>query len=142
MVGAHVDAPRIDIKQYPLYENTDMAFFKTHYYGGIKKYQWLAIPLSLHGVILKKNGETVDVSIGEDENDPVFTITDLLPHLAKDQMDKKMSEAIVAEAMNALVGSIPYGDKEVSEKVKLNILNLLYEKYDIVEEDFSQQNWN
>ncbi|HZK26714.1 MAG TPA: aminopeptidase [Thermoclostridium sp.] len=136
MVGAHVDAPRIDIKQNPLYENTDMAFFKTHYYGGIKKYHWLAIPLSLHGVVLKKNGEAVEISIGEGENDPVFTISDLLPHLAKDQMDKKMSEAIRAESMNALVGSIPYDDEEISEKVKLNILNLLHEKYDIVEEDF------
>ena len=101
-----------------------MAFFKTHYYGGIKKYQWLAIPLSLHGVIIKKNGETVDVCIGEDENDPVFTITDLLPHLAKDQMAKKLSEAFSAEAMNALVGSMPYDDKEVKEKVKLNVLSL------------------
>lgn len=136
MIGAHIDAPRIDIKQNPLYENTDMAFFKTHYYGGIKKYQWLAIPLALHGVIIKKNGETVEVCIGEDENDPVFTITDLLPHLAKDQMDKKLSEAFSAEAMNVLVGSIPYDDKEIKEKVKLNILNLLNEKYDITEEDF------
>lgn len=135
MIGSHIDAPRIDIKQNPLYENTDMAFLKTHYYGGIKKYQWLAIPLALHGVIIKKNGETVDVCIGEDENDPVFTITDLLPHLAKDQMSKKLSEAFSAEAMNALVGSIPYDDKEVKDRVKLNILNLLNEKYDITEED-------
>ncbi|AGC68309.1 M18 family aminopeptidase 1 [Thermoclostridium stercorarium subsp. stercorarium DSM 8532] len=136
MIGAHIDAPRIDIKQNPLYENTDMAFFKTHYYGGIKKYQWLAIPLALHGVIIKKNGEAVEVAIGEDENDPVLTITDLLPHLAKDQMEKKLSEAISAEAMNALVGSMPYDDKEVKDKVKLNILNLLHEKYGITEEDF------
>lgn len=135
MIGSHIDAPRIDIKQNPLYENTDMAFLKTHYYGGIKKYQWLAIPLALHGVIIKKNGETVDICIGEDENDPVFTITDLLPHLAKDQMSKKLSEAFSAEAMNALVGSIPYDDKEVKDRVKLNILNLLNEKYDITEED-------
>lgn len=136
MIGAHIDAPRIDIKQNPLYENTDMAFFKTHYYGGIKKYQWLAIPLALHGIIIKKNGEAVEVSIGEDENDPVFTITDLLPHLAKDQMEKKLTEAFSAEAMNALVGSLPFDDKEVKDKVKLNILNLLYEKYGITEEDF------
>lgn len=136
MIGAHIDAPRIDIKQNPLYENTEMAFLKTHYYGGIKKYQWLAIPLALHGIIIKKNGEAVEVSIGEDENDPVFTITDLLPHLAKDQMEKKLTEAFSAEAMNALVGSLPFDDKEVKDKVKLNILNLLYEKYGITEEDF------
>lgn len=136
MIGSHIDAPRIDIKQNPLYENTDLAFFKTHYYGGIKKYQWLAIPLSLRGVIIKNDGETVNVCIGEDENDPVFTITDLLPHLAKDQMEKKLAEAVSAEAMNALVGSIPFDDKDVKEKVKLNILNLLNEKYGITEEDF------
>jgi len=136
MIGAHIDAPRIDIKQNPLYENTDMAFFKTHYYGGIKKYQWLAIPLSLHGVIIKKDGETVEIRVGEDENDPVFTITDLLPHLAKDQMEKKLTEAVSAEAMNALVGSMPYDDKEVKSKVKLNILKILNEKYGITEEDF------
>lgn len=136
MIGSHIDAPRIDLKQNPLYENTEMAFFKTHYYGGIKKYQWLAIPLALHGVIVKKDGKTVEVSIGEDENDPVFTITDLLPHLAKDQMEKKLGEAVNAESMNALVGSIPYDDKEVKEKVKLNILNLLNEKYGITEDDF------
>lgn len=135
MLGAHVDSPRVDLKQNPLYENTDMAFLKTHYYGGIKKYQWLAIPLALHGVILKKDGSTVQICIGEDERDPVFTITDLLPHLAKDQMEKKMNEAISGEGMNALSGSIPFEDKDVKEKVKLNVLNLLHEKYDITEED-------
>jgi aspartyl aminopeptidase len=135
MVGAHVDCPRLDIKQNPLYENTEMAFLKTHYYGGIKKYQWLTIPLALHGVILKKDGSVVDICIGEDQGDPVFTITDLLPHLAKDQMQKKLHEAISGEGMNALSGSIPYDDKEVKDKVKLNILNLLNEKYDITEED-------
>lgn len=135
MLGAHVDSPRVDLKQNPLYENTDMAFLKTHYYGGIKKYQWLAIPLSLHGVILKKDGTVVEVSIGENENDPVLTITDLLPHLAKDQMDKKMSEAVSGEGMNALIGSMPFDDSEVKDKVKLNILNLLNERYDITEED-------
>ncbi|MBP7175197.1 MAG: aminopeptidase [Thermoclostridium sp.] len=135
MLGAHVDSPRVDLKQNPLYENTDMAFLKTHYYGGIKKYQWLAIPLALHGVIMKKDGSTVQVSIGEDEQDPVFTITDLLPHLAKDQMEKKMIEAVSAEGMNALSGSIPFEDKNVKDKVKLNVLNLLHEKYSITEED-------
>ncbi len=135
MLGAHVDSPRLDLKQNPLYESTDMAFLKTHYYGGIKKYQWLAIPLALHGVILKKDGSIVQVSIGEDERDPVLTITDLLPHLAKDQMEKKMTDAISGEGMNALSGSMPFDDKDVKDKVKLNVLNLLHEKYDITEED-------
>jgi len=135
MLGAHIDSPRLDLKQNPLYENTDMVFMKTHYYGGIKKYQWLAIPLSLHGVIIKKNGEVVNVNIGENDADPVFTITDLLPHLASDQMEKKMKEAVTGESLNSLVGSIPYDDKDVKDKVKLNILNILHEKYGIVEED-------
>ena len=117
MLGAHVDSPRLDLKQNPLYENTDMAFLKTHYYGGIKKYQWLAIPLALHGVILKKDGSIVQVSIGEDERDPVLTITDLLPHLAKDQMEKKMTDAISGEGMNALSGSMPFDDKDVKDMV-------------------------
>ena len=136
MIGAHIDSPRLDLKQNPFYENTDIVFMKTHYYGGIKKYQWLAIPLSLHGVIIKKNGESLNINIGEIEGDPVFTITDLLPHLAKDQMDKKMSEAVTGESLNSLAGSIPYDDKDVKEKVKLNILNILYEKYGVTEEDF------
>jgi aspartyl aminopeptidase len=135
MLGAHIDSPRLDLKQNPLYENTDMVFMKTHYYGGIKKYQWLAIPLSLHGVIIKKNGEVVNIRIGENDNDPVFTITDLLPHLASDQMDKKMKDAVTGESLNSLVGSIPYDDKDVKEKVKLNILKFLNEKYGIIEED-------
>jgi len=135
IVGAHVDSPRIDIKQNPLYESTDMVFFKTHYYGGIKKYQWLAIPLALHGIIVKADGTSVEVNIGEDENDPVFTITDLLPHLAKDQMEKKVTEAFKGENMNVLIGSEPVADKEEKERFKNNILNLLHEKYGIVEED-------
>jgi len=135
IVGAHVDSPRIDIKQNPLYESTDMVFFKTHYYGGIKKYQWLAIPLALHGIIVKADGTSVEVNIGEDENDPVFTITDLLPHLAKDQMEKKVTEAFKGENMNVLIGSEPVPDKENKERFKSNILNLLHEKYGIVEED-------
>ncbi len=135
MLGAHIDSPRLDLKQNPIYESTDMVFLKTHYYGGIKKYQWLAIPLSLHGIIIKKNGEEVNISIGENENDPVFTITDLLPHLAQDQMEKKMKEAVPGESLNSLAGSIPYDDKDVKEKVKLNILSILNEKYDITEED-------
>ncbi|HHW22474.1 MAG TPA: aminopeptidase [Clostridiaceae bacterium] len=135
IVGAHVDSPRIDIKQNPLYESTDMVFFKTHYYGGVKKYQWLAIPLALHGVIVKADGTRVEVNIGEDENDPVFTITDLLPHLAKDQYEKKLNEAFQGENMNVLLGSEPIEDKEAKDRFKKNILNLLNEKYGIVEED-------
>jgi aspartyl aminopeptidase len=135
IVGAHVDTPRIDIKQNPLYESTDMVFFKTHYYGGIKKYQWLAIPLALHGLIVKADGTTVEVNIGEDENDPVFTITDLLPHLAKEQYEKKLNEAFQGEHMNVLLGSEPIEDKDAKERFKKNILNLLNEKYGIVEED-------
>lgn len=135
-VGAHIDSPRIDLKQNPVYEDTGMVLMKTHYYGGIKKYQWVAIPLALHGVIIKTDGTAVKVNIGEDEGDAVFTITDLLPHLAADQMQKKMSEAITGEGLNLLFGSIPYNDEKVKDKVKLNILKLLNEKYDITEEDF------
>ena len=136
MVGAHIDSPRIDIKQNPMYEKDDMTFLKTHYYGGIKKYQWVTMPLALHGTIVKKNGEVLNVIIGENENDPVFSITDLLPHLAKDQMEKKMSEGINGEDLNVLIGSIPYDDCDLKDKVKLNILNILFEKYGIIEEDF------
>ena len=136
IIGAHIDSPRIDLKQNPVYEDTGMVMLKTHYYGGIKKYQWVTIPLALHGVIVKQSGEIVNVNIGEDEGDTVFTITDLLPHLAADQMQKKMSEAITGEGLNLLFGSIPYKDEKVKEKVKLNILKLLNEKYQILEEDF------
>jgi len=136
VVGAHIDSPRLDLKPTPLYEDTDMALLKTHYYGGIKKYQWVAIPLAIHGVIVKGDGSIINVNIGEDQNDPVFTITDILPHLAADQMQKKMSEGITGEGLNVLFGSIPYRDESVKEKVKTNILNLLNQKYGIVEEDF------
>lgn len=135
ITGAHIDSPRIDLKQNPLYEDSGLALLKTHYYGGIKKYQWVTIPLALHGVIIKLNGNTEEVKIGEDDTDPVFAITDLLPHLAQDQMQKKMSDAINGEGLNILSGSIPYSDEKVKEKVKLNILKLLNEKYGIVEED-------
>lgn len=137
IIGSHVDSPRLDLKPNPLYEDTGFAYFKTHYYGGIKKYQWTTIPLSIHGVIVKANGEKIEVNIGEDENDPIFTITDLLPHLAQDQMDKKLRNAIEGEDLNLLIGSIPYQDKKVSEKVKLNILNILNQKYGITEVDFT-----
>ena len=136
IIGSHVDSPRLDLKPNPLYENTEMAYFKTHYYGGIKKYQWTTIPLSIHGTIVKTNGEKKDVNIGEDENDPIFTITDLLPHLAQDQMVKKLKDGINGEDLQLLVGSMPYG-KEGKEQVKLNILNILNKKYGIVEADLT-----
>ena len=135
IVGAHVDSPRLDLKPNPLYEDSGFAYFKTHYYGGIKKYQWTTIPLSIHGVIVKPNGEKITVNIGEDENDPIFTITDLLPHLAQEQMEKKLKNGIEGEDLNILLGSIPYGEGKDSEKVKLNIMNILNLKYDITEAD-------
>ena len=137
IVGAHADSPRLDLKPNPLYEEGGFAYFKTHYYGGIKKYQWTTIPLSLHGVIVKTNGEKITVNIGEDENDPIFTITDLLPHLAQEQMEKKLKNGIDGEDLRVLIGSIPYDDKEAKEKVKLNILNILNQKYGITEADLS-----
>ena len=136
IVGSHVDSPRLDLKPNPLYEDGGFAYFKTHYYGGIKKYQWTAIPLSIHGVIVKANGEKITVNIGESDNDPIFTITDLLPHLAQDQMEKKLKNGIDGEDLNLLLGSIPYEDEKVSEKVKLNIMNILNQKYNITEADF------
>ena len=137
IIGSHVDSPRLDLKPNPLYEDTGFAYFKTHYYGGIKKYQWTTIPLSMHGVIVKANGEKIEINIGDNEEDPIFTITDLLPHLAQDQMDKKLRNGIEGENLNLLIGSIPFDDKKVSEKVKLNILNILNQKYGITETDFN-----
>ena len=136
IIGAHIDAPRIDLKQNPVYEDTDLVFFKTHYYGGLKKYQWLTVPLAIHGTVIKGDGSPVDIVVGENDDDPVFTITDLLPHLAHDQMQKKMTEAVTGEGLNLLLGSMPYKDEKVKEKVKLNILNILNKRYGIVEEDF------
>ena len=133
---AHVDAPRLDLKPNPLMETGDFAMLKTHYYGGIKKYQWTTIPLSLHGRIVKKDGSYIDICLGEKEDEPCFCITDLLPHLAREQMNKKMSQAIMGEDLNALVGSLPFKSNEGSELIKLNILKLLNDKYGIVEEDF------
>ena len=137
IIGSHVDSPRLDLKPNPLYEDTGLAYFKTHYYGGIKKYQWTTIPLSIHGVIVKANGEKVEINIGENEEDPIFTITDLLPHLAQDQMQKKLSNGVEGENLNLLIGSIPYGDEKISERVKLNILNLLNQKYGVTEADLT-----
>ncbi len=136
LCAAHIDSPRLDLKQNPIYEDTDLALFKTHYYGGIKKYQWTTIPLSLHGVIIKADGTTVNVNIGEDENDPVFCVTDLLPHLATEQMTRTAAKLIRGEDLNLLIGSIPFREDETSEAVKLNILNILFEKYGITEADF------
>ena len=136
IVGAHIDSPRLDLKQNPLYENTEMALLKTHYYGGIKKYQWTAMPLALHGVVFTTSGEKVEITIGEKESDPVFCITDLLPHLAKDQMAKKLSDGIEGEQLNILIGGIGVKSDEISEKVKFKILNILNTVYGIKEEDF------
>ena len=137
IVGAHIDSPRLDLKPNPLYEDSGFAYFKTHYYGGIKKYQWTTIPLSLHGVIVKANGEKFEVNIGEDENDPIFTITDLLPHLAQAQMEKKLKDGVEGENLSLLIGSIPYDERDCAEQVKLNILNILNQKYGITEVDFT-----
>ena len=136
LTAAHLDAPRVDIRTVPLYEDNGMAFFKTHYYGGIKKYQWTAIPLALHGTIIRKDGSTLSVAIGEEEGDPVFCVTDLLPHLAADQMRKTLAEGIEGEKLNILIGSAALRDDTGSEKVKVAIAKLLFEKYGIVEEDF------
>lgn len=135
IAGAHVDSPRLDLKQIPLYEDTEMAYFKTHYYGGIKKYQWVTIPLELHGVVALKNGDLIDVVIGRDPDDPQFVITDLLPHLGADQMKKTLAEGITGEGLNLLIGSVPYADAG-KNRVKLAILSLLYDDYGITEEDF------
>ena len=136
IAAAHIDSPRLDLKPRPLYEDDELALFKTHYYGGIKKYQWTAMPLALHGVIVRADGTTVRVSIGEKEDEPVFCVTDLLPHLANDQMKRTLAEGIKGEELNILIGSMPFKDDEVSNRVKLYIMQLLHEKYGVVEEDF------
>ena len=136
ILGAHIDSPRLDLKMNPLYEDTELAYFDTHYYGGIKKYQWASIPLALHGVVIKTDGTRIDVVIGEDDEDPVVGITDLLPHLAAKQMDKKAAVVIEGENLDVLIGSRPLKDTEEKEKVKANILALLKEKYDFEEDDF------
>ena len=134
--AAHIDSPRLDLKQCPVYEQEGLGYFKTHYYGGIKKYQWTAIPLSLHGRICKNDGTFVDVRIGEEPGEPKFCITDILPHLGADQMSRKANELVKGEELNVVIGSRPFKDDEESERIKLNILSLLYEKYGIVERDF------
>ena len=136
ILGAHIDSPRLDVKGNPLYEAGEMALLDTHYYGGIKKYQWVSIPLAMHGVFVRPDGKKVTLSIGEAPGDPVFTITDLLPHLAQDQMKKSMSEGIEGEGLDVLVGSIPSKDKKAKEKIKRRVLELLKERYGVVEADF------
>ena len=139
ILGAHIDSPRLDLKQVPLYEDTEMAMFDTHYYGGVKKYQWVTLPLALHGVVAKKDGTVVNISIGDKEKDPVFGVSDLLIHLAGDQLEKKASKVIEGENLDVLIGSIPADVEEkdkVKETVKANVLNILLKEYDIEEEDF------
>ena len=136
IAAAHIDSPRLDLKPNPLYEDHGLAYFDTHYYGGIKKYQWPTLPLALHGVIVRRDGTSVNVCVGEDPDDPVFCVTDLLPHLATEQMKRTMVEGVKGEDLNILIGSRPFRDDEGSELVKLNILKILHEKYGIVESDF------
>ncbi len=140
ILGAHIDSPRLDLKQVPLYEDTELAMLDTHYYGGVKKYQWVALPLALHGVVVKKDGSKININIGEQEDDPVFGISDLLVHLASEQLDKKAAKVIEGENLDVLVGSIPFDSKEEKDKakeaVKTNVLNILKEQYNIEEEDF------
>ncbi|MBO5460663.1 MAG: aminopeptidase [Ruminococcus sp.] len=136
ILGAHIDSPRIDVKQNPLYENEELAYLDTHYYGGLKKYQWVAVPMAIHGVIAKKDGTITNVVIGEKAEDPVFVITDLLPHLAADQLQKKAMVVIEGEKLDLLIGSRPVTDTEEKEAVKANMLQLLKEAYDMEEEDF------
>lgn len=139
ILGAHIDSPRIDLKANPIYENEEFTYFDTHYYGGIKKYQWVTLPLAIHGVIIKKDATKIEICIGEEESDPVVGITDLLPHLAKDQMKKEGSKLIEGEDLDILIGNKPLesiADKNEKDQVKSNVLKLLKEKYDIEEQDF------
>ncbi len=141
MNGAHIDSPRLDLKPNPLFEKSDIAYLKPHYYGGVRKYQWTAVPLAMHGVVGLKNGEMVEIVIGEDENDPVFCITDLLPHLAADQNSRKLGEGVKGEELNIIVGSVPFiGEDEeaIKNPVKLLAMKLLNEKYGITEKDFTR----
>lgn len=136
IVASHIDSPRLDLKPNPLYEDSSLALFKTHYYGGIKKYQWTTIPLALYGTVYLSDGSAVDINIGDNDNDPCFCVSDLLPHLASEQMSKKANSAIEGENLNLIVGSIPVEDSEAKERVKLAVLSILNEKYGIIEEDF------
>lgn len=133
---AHIDSPRLDLKPNPLFEKKDIAFLKTHYYGGIRKYQWATIPLAMHGVVILKDGQAVDICIGEEEGDPVFCVTDLLPHLAGEQNERKLKDGIKGEELNVITGSLPFAGEEIKEPVKLLTLQLLNEKYGMTEKDF------
>ena len=135
IAGAHIDSPRLDLKQLPVMEKEELCYFKTHYYGGIKKYQWVTIPLELHGTVALKDGSVTDVCIGRNKEEPRFVITDLLPHLAADQMKKTMEKGITGEALNIVIGSVPYDD-EGKDRVKLAVLSILNDLYGISEEDF------
>lgn len=135
---AHIDSPRLDLRPVPLYEKSDLAYLRTHYYGGVRKYQWPTIPLALHGVIYRADGSCAEICVGEKDSDPVFCITDLLPHLGAKQNEKKLPEGITGENLNVLIGSLPIQDKEAEERVKLNILCLLHEAYGITETDFTR----
>lgn len=134
--GAHIDSPRLDIKPNPLYEKRDIAYFKTHYYGGIRKYQWGTVPLAMHGVIIRRDGEVIQVCIGEEDGDPLFCISDLLPHLAGSQNERKLAEGLKGEELNVIVGTVPFVDEKIKHPVKLMVLKLLNEKYGITEGDF------
>ena len=136
IVGSHVDSPRIDIKQNPLYEDSGLALMKTHYYGGIRKYQWVTLPLALYGTVIKKDGQKIEISVGDKEDEPVFYISDLLPHLSKDQNTKTLREGIEGENLNVIIGSLPFEDKDEDKKFKRNILEILSKKYGMEEEDF------
>ncbi|MEG3006701.1 MAG: aminopeptidase [Oscillospiraceae bacterium] len=136
ILASHIDSPCIDLKPNPLYENNELTLLKTHYYGGIRKYQWVTLPLSLHGVIVKKDGTKITVAIGDKDDEPIFYITDLLPHLSKDQNERKLKDGITGEELNVLVGSRPFNDDKASNKIKLNILNILNQKYGMIEADF------
>ena len=135
IAGAHVDSPRLDLKQNPMYEEDELCYFKTHYYGGLRKYQWVTIPLELHGCVARKDGTLVNVVIGNEKEDPLFTITDLLPHLSADQNKRTLAEGITGEGLNLIIGSVP-DSEEGKDRVKLNILTILHQKYGITEEDF------
>ncbi|MGM0602147.1 MAG: aminopeptidase [Bacillota bacterium] len=136
IVGAHIDSPRLDLKPNPLYEDGELAMFKTHYYGGVKKYQWVTMPLALHGVVIKEDGSKIEIKIGEKDDDPIFFISDVLPHLGKKQMEKKMSEGITGEKLNVVIGSIPVNDEDAKKKVKTALLDRLEKEYNITGEDF------
>lgn len=136
--GAHIDSPRLDLKANPLYEKDGFALFKTHYYGGIRKYQWATVPLAMHGVMVRKDGGVLEFDIGENPGDPVFCVTDLLPHLAAEQNERKLRDGIKGEELNIMAGSLPFEEEEIKEPVKLKILQLLHERFGMIEEDFAR----